>query len=128
MRVLVCGGRDFDSRAMVYVYLDRLHRSAGIECIIHGGARGADDYAHGWAYWRSIDRLVFIPEKTDKTAPLRRNTKMLKEGKPDIVIAFPGKNGTADMIRRARAAKIPVVVIEVTVRVRAPKKLQRFFA
>jgi ABC-type sugar transport system substrate-binding protein len=37
---------------------------------------------------------------------------MLDEGKPDIVVAFPGGTGTADMVRRAR--KAGVVVIEVT--------------
>ncbi len=28
---------------------------------------------------------------------------MFAEGKPDIVIAFPGGTGTADMLRKARA-------------------------
>lgn len=31
-----------------------------------------------------------------------------KEAKPDLVIAFPGGRGTADMVRRARAAGIEV--------------------
>jgi len=33
---------------------------------------------------------------------------MLDKGQPDLVLAFPGGNGTADMIRRAEAANIPV--------------------
>lgn len=33
---------------------------------------------------------------------------MLRDGKPDIVIAFPGGRGTADMICQARAAGIRV--------------------
>ena len=40
---------------------------------------------------------------------------MLTEGKPDRVIAFrmPGESrGTDDMVRRARAAGIPVEVVE----------------
>jgi len=27
---------------------------------------------------------------------------MIKSGKPDMVLAFPGGDGTADMIRRAK--------------------------
>jgi predicted Rossmann-fold nucleotide-binding protein len=33
---------------------------------------------------------------------------MLSEGKPDLVIAFPGGRGTADMIRQAKEAGVPV--------------------
>lgn len=36
---------------------------------------------------------------------------MIDEGKPDMVVAFPGGAGTADMVRRAKAADIPVVEI-----------------
>lgn len=48
MRVLVCGGRDFDDYELVCRTLDRIDamRSVvGITCIIHGGARGADALA-----------------------------------------------------------------------------------
>ena len=40
-----------------------------------------------------------------KAGPLR-NQQMLEEGKPDLVVAFPGGNGTADMVRRAKKANI----------------------
>jgi Lhr-like helicase len=36
---------------------------------------------------------------------------MIDEGKPDLVIAFPGGRGTADMVGRARKAGIRVVEI-----------------
>ena len=35
-----------------------------------------------------------------------RNQQMLDEGRPHLVVAFPGGRGTADMVRRARAAGI----------------------
>jgi hypothetical protein len=41
-----------------------------------------------------------------------RNQQMLDEGKPDLVVAFPGGKGTADMVRRARAAGIPVMEVK----------------
>jgi hypothetical protein len=43
-----------------------------------------------------------------KAGPIR-NQRMLDEGKPDLVIAFPGGRGTADMVRRAREAGVEVV-------------------
>jgi ABC-type Fe3+-hydroxamate transport system substrate-binding protein len=33
---------------------------------------------------------------------------MIEEGKPDLVVAFPGGRGTADMVAKAEAAGIPV--------------------
>jgi hypothetical protein len=33
---------------------------------------------------------------------------MLEQGKPEVVVAFPGGTGTADMIRKAHAAGIPI--------------------
>ena len=40
-----------------------------------------------------------------------RNQRMLDEGKPDLVVAFPGGRDTADMVRRARSAGVEVVEI-----------------
>ena len=37
---------------------------------------------------------------------------MLDEGKPDLVVAFPGGTGTADMIRRAKKAGVEVKEIK----------------
>lgn len=34
---------------------------------------------------------------------------MIDEGKPDIVVAFPGGRGTADMVRRARKAALALL-------------------
>ncbi len=39
---------------------------------------------------------------------------MLDEGKPDIVLAFPGGKGTANMVRQAKKAEITVVEINIT--------------
>ena len=37
---------------------------------------------------------------------------LLDEGKPDLVVAFPGGGGTADMILRAERAGVPVRQVE----------------
>ncbi|HEV7285225.1 MAG TPA: DUF2493 domain-containing protein [Kaistia sp.] len=106
MRVLVCGGRDFADRPRLNVALDGLKPSF----LIHGGAPGADALADYWADIRGIPHRTFPADWNThgKAAGPIRNQRMIDEGKPDLVIAFPGGRGTADMIRRAKAAGIPV--------------------
>jgi hypothetical protein len=36
---------------------------------------------------------------------------MLDEGKPDLVVACPGGRGTADMVRRTKAAGIELILL-----------------
>lgn len=110
MRVLVCGGRDFTSRAAAYAALDRANAKRRIVLVIHGGARGADTIAGDWARARGIPVRVFLAdwETLGRFAGHARNARMLAEGRPQGVIAFPGGVGTRDMITRAQATGVPV--------------------
>ena len=38
--------------------------------------------------------------------------QMIDEGKPDLVVAFPGGRGTQDMIKRAKGHHIKVVEVK----------------
>jgi hypothetical protein len=112
-RVLVCGGRDFADRAVLEAFLSNLHRVCGIALVIAGGARGADTMAEEWAKAQGIACEIYMADWDglgSKAGPIR-NQRMLHEGKPDLVIAFPGGRGTADMVRRAREAGIDTVEI-----------------
>ena len=111
MRLLVCGGRDFGDRQRAYRILDQLARMHQIDVLIEGDARGADRIAGYWARVRKIDNLKFRADWAThgKAAGAIRNQRMLDEGKPDMVLAFPGGRGTADMVRRARAAGIAIL-------------------
>jgi hypothetical protein len=111
-RVLVCGGRDYSNRDMLFAVLDRAHAANPIVALIHGNAKGADQLADNWAMGK-CETLTFTPawEEHGKAAGPMRNQKMLDEGKPHMVIAFPGGRGTADMVRRANAAGVPVVTV-----------------
>lgn len=107
MRVLVCGGRDYFDFPRVEEMLSRIT----ITSIVHGGASGADALAQEYADDHFIPTLVFEADwaKHGKAAGPIRNEYMLLHGKPDLVMAFPGGRGTADMVRRAKAAGVPVV-------------------
>lgn len=111
MRVLVCGGRNFSDQARLVSILDEIHRVRPIGCVIEGDARGADRMAGYWARKKRIDNLKFRAEWKvyGKAAGAIRNQKMLETGNPDLVIAFPGGRGTADMVKRATMAGIEVI-------------------
>lgn len=111
MRVLVCGGRDFTDRALLFDALDKFNAAAPIDCIIHGDARGADQLAGDWASERNICCDIYPAnwDRDGKAAGPIRNRLMLTDGRPDQVIAFPGGRGTADMVKQAKAAGVSTV-------------------
>jgi hypothetical protein len=109
MKVLVCGGRNFDKATLLFSTLEKL----GVTHLIHGGASGADALAHEWAVANNVPVTPFPADwnRFFKAAGPLRNRQMLVEGKPDLVVAFAGGRGTADMIRQAEAAGVQVVKV-----------------
>jgi hypothetical protein len=112
MRILVCGGRDFKDRNLVYQALIDYMLEENIT-IIHGAASSADSLANTWAtaFNHKVESYPADWNKYGKRAGYIRNTQMLNEGKPDLVIAFPGGKGTQMMINLAEAAKVPVIKV-----------------
>jgi hypothetical protein len=110
LRVLACGGREYTDAAEVARKLDRLYATAGIAVLIEGGAIGADRLAQAWANERGVPVLTFEADWLNdrRAAGPIRNQRMLVEGKPDLVVVFPGKRGTANMVRQAREAGVMV--------------------
>lgn len=114
-RILVCGGRHYDNSARVNAILDGYRRETPHDAlrIIQGGATGADRLARLWCMQRRIpyDNFSANWKEFGSAAGPIRNARMLEVGKPDLVVAFPGGKGTADMIAKARAAGVEVVEI-----------------
>lgn len=117
MRVLVCGGRGYRDGERVCAVLDEIHAATPITVLTVGGAAGADSLAHDWGIARgswSIGQpgieVQLCGARWDlhgrRAGPIR-NQAMLDLGQ-DLVVAFPGGRGTADMVRRAKAAGVPV--------------------
>lgn len=127
MRVLVCGGRDFADRELLARTLDSLFNK--LTFLIHGGASGADTLADEWAETNGIPRRAYRANWNNLHAPgaivkttragkpynaragIWRNQRMLVEGKPDLVIAFAGGSGTANMVSLAKKAGVPVEIV-----------------
>lgn len=99
-RLLVCGGRDYTDFKNISNTLDEFNRRVFIiDVLIHGNARGADTLADIWAQGcgRKSERY---PAEWER---------MLVEGRPHAVLAFPGGRGTQDMMDRALANGVPVI-------------------
>ena len=117
MRVLVCGGRDFTDAELMENELNWVTNPVhGGKCsfeMINGCARGADTLALDWAERHGITVHKFPADwdKHGKRAGYIRNQQMLDEGKPDLVVAFPGGKGTAMMIQLAKKAGVKVIEI-----------------
>jgi hypothetical protein len=109
-RGLSCGGRSFDREAELILALDAEHYKHPFTLLIHGMAGGADQMAERWAKSRGIPTIGFPArwEKYGMAAGSIRNTKMLREGLPSLVLAFPGGRGTENMIKQAQAEPMPV--------------------
>jgi hypothetical protein len=118
VRILVCGGRDFSDRKAVFDALDNIsarQRHGDRLTIIQGGASGADHLARQWTMEQPSFLLINEPadwRTHGKAAGPIRNQKMIDEHKPDIVLAFAGGRGTADMVRRAKAANLHVIEVQ----------------
>lgn len=106
--LLVCGGRDYADNQALNSFLNELAKGQPIAQLIHGAASGADSLASQWAKAKGIPVKPFPADwKTHgKSAGYRRNEQMLQEGRPDLVVAFPGGMGTAHMLKIARQAGV----------------------
>lgn len=121
LKILVCGSRDFNkgaySKKQVFDTLDELRRTRFAHnelTVINGWANGAD---LAGAEWAENNNLPFLSVPADwgqygKLAGFYRNEVMLTKGKPDVVIAFPGNEGTKDMIARTKRRNIELIEIK----------------
>lgn len=99
-KVIVTGGRDFTDQKFIYDSLDHFHESLGISALFHGAANGVDNLCGTWAWEQGIP--VFECRANWKRFPRAagpiRNHWMKNYADAKILIAFPGKRGTAHMV------------------------------
>ncbi len=112
-RLLVCGGRYWKSYEPIY---REVKARMPLECIIHGGALGADTLADMVGKVLGIPVLPFPADwsKHGRSAGPIRNRRMLKEGRPTEVIGFHANieqsKGTHDMLTIAKQAGLPTTL------------------
>lgn len=113
MKVLVTGGRGYRDVGCVNRYLTQLNPSM----IIEGGCRrdgkqSADYLAKCWGMEHGVHvaTVEALWGTHDRAAGPIRNQAMLQL-MPHVVLAFPGGDGTADMVKRAKEAGIRVIEV-----------------
>ena len=108
MKILVCGGRNYDRYDTVLNTL----KAYGATTVVEGGAKGADELARRAARAMEIPCLTH-PAKWGvygKVAGIMRNGLML-DYKPDLVLVFPGGSGTRDMAQQAENRSFRVAYV-----------------
>lgn len=112
MIVLVCGGRTEDPsiRTLVRRVLDERREAGKLSAIVTGMASGVDTYATVWAKQNGVDLMLGVAHWSfyGASAGPIRNDAMLRICRVDLVLAFPGGNGTANMVEQAMKAGVPV--------------------
>jgi hypothetical protein len=107
---MVTGGRDYPHEEIIRATFDQFISFYGpITELVVGDATGADSLAKVVAMEYGIPVRVFYADwkKFGKCAGSIRNGWMI-DTRPDFVLPFPGGRGTADAVRRAKKAKIPL--------------------
>lgn len=141
MKILVCGGREFgalpfktdplwEERLKQYNFIMKRLNQLSVKyseffdpndnwlpsdiIIINGAADGADSVSSDWAIMRRAQLIEYPADwkKHKKAAGPIRNQEMLDKEQPDLVVAFPGGKGTADMVARARKAGVEVLELK----------------
>jgi hypothetical protein len=114
MRLLICGSRHWTNQELISITIDKFKP----DIIIEGEGRGADIIARkiGQAKHITIWQYPANWQLYGRSAGPIRNTQMLDEGKPDLIVAFHNdikhSKGTADMIKQATERKIKTLIVE----------------
>lgn len=114
MRYLFCGDRNWQSPYWIWRRIQQLPEGS---VVIEGEQKGADRLSRIYAEARGLEVEKYEAQwEIGPVAGPLRNTKMLDEGKPDVVIAFHNdiakSKGTKDCIRRALERNIPVILCD----------------
>ena len=114
--LLVTGSRNWVNHNPIEHALANLWVS-GYRRLIHGGAKGADSIAGdiGKKFGYEIVKFEAEWKEYGKSAGFIRNSKMLEEGKPDLVLAFQigESKGTQHMVDIAVEAGVEVRLLRI---------------
>ena len=114
MKILICGSRNWTDHGIIKNFLSQIPQQS---TIIHGDCRGADKIAAEIALSLGMKVITFPAnwKNEGRSAGPKRNMRMLKEGNPDLVVAFhesiETSKGTKDMIEKASKMGVAVKII-----------------
>jgi hypothetical protein len=82
----------YADRERIFQVLSDLHRARGIEVILHGAASGVDLLSVVWADKNGLRAVPFPADwaRDGKLASQKRHRKIISQGRPHLLLAFPG--------------------------------------
>lgn len=117
MRILVCGSREWTRRDIIETVFDSISREDNIDVVIEGECKGADKISRRICQDRKMKYDPYFAKWNEYglSAGNIRNTRMLEEGKPDLILAFytgiENSKGTKNMINQGVAAGVDVILV-----------------
>lgn len=110
----VTGGRTFTGYLTAQKALVKVSKVFDIT-VVHGDCpTGLDAMVRMWCERTGTPQKRYPADWTahGDAAGFERNTQMVREGGIQLLLSFPGSNGTRDMTNKCLAAGIPVKMIE----------------
>lgn len=117
--VLICGDRNWDDQSVVDQVVFKLKKDYKINTLVEGEAPGADTCGRlaSEKYGLTLKPFPADWKRYGKGAGPIRNAQQLREGKPDVVVAFHddigNSRGTLDMVKKAASSEREIIVVVV---------------
>ena len=113
MNLIIAGSRDLDDLELVQRWTENVSRICAINCVLCGGARGADALGKQVAEAAGIAVKMFPAEwdKYGRGAGYRRNIDMAREGTFLLAFPMPNSKGTLHIIETMQEMNKPVLII-----------------
>jgi len=110
MKLLAHGSVLYADRDRIWGALDKVHARTKVTMLLTTDARGACYEALEWAKSNGVTPYMFIPDfqKYGHSAIQKLNKRIIAEGAPEGMVAFPGNKHTAELVEMAKAIPIPV--------------------
>lgn len=109
------GGREFNDVTLFMSVMNPVRHTLNPYMICHGNCTGADKMFGLFAirYRFSVRSLPAQWQKLGKKAgPIRNQALLDLRPKPNVLVAMPGNDGTADMVMRSRMEGLHVIDVE----------------
>lgn len=110
LRIVVTGGRNYQDAEGVWEVLNLLRPLE----VAHGKCpTGVDSFTADWCRMSGTPVQEFPAnwERYGRSAGPLRNTTMLFQFKPNLVVVFPGGAGTRSCLEYAKKYLLPVVLV-----------------
>lgn len=108
MRLLICAGRHYADSRLCRQALDAFQCLHEVRVVIHGGNQSLGAHIEDWAREIGAHLIRYPPnwQRHGKQAERLRNSFMLADSRPDIVLALPGGADTEELLGQAKAQGI----------------------